>query len=120
MEDADITQIDEDVWEAPFCMIANNEKGSDEPPQCLYINNPGLECLDMQWSDLVNTPTSELPEAIVSMFDAWKRDLEAASGDILEDYSLKVMDFEVQDATLLVLKSPTGDDRAKLELGLLL
>lgn len=109
MEDADIAEIANDVWEAAFCMIASNATESDEPPQCVYINKPGLECLDLQWSDVVDKPTSELPEAVLSMFGSWKKDLESATGDVIEDYSLKVNDFEIKDATLLVLKSPTGD-----------
>lgn len=117
MEGADIANIANDIWTAPFCLIVNNISGSEDPVECSYANQAFLACVDLEWAELIEKPGTELPESVASLFKLCSKDLmEKKNPSVIQEYSTKLKDFEIEDGILLELQSPTGDSsKMKLE-----
>ncbi|GMH45753.1 hypothetical protein BSKO_13716 [Bryopsis sp. KO-2023] len=107
LEDADIAEIAKDVWQAPFCLLANDFTQSDSPAKATYVNKPFLDCMELNWTDIVGKPAAEMPESVSPLFESWVKSLGAAEkGVIVEGFTAKAKNFEIQEGTAFVLKSP--------------
>jgi len=57
LEDAEISSIAKEIFEAPFCLLIHDYFEVEET-RFVYANQSALEMVEATWEDVVSTPSS--------------------------------------------------------------
>jgi len=105
LEDAEISSIAREIFDAPFCLLVHDYFEVEET-RFVYANKSALEMMEATWEDVVGTPSSFFGKSVLD---------QAASKGHLQGLSTKVESLtgtqkEVQEAELVNITSPSEDN----------
>ena len=110
-EEVEISDVAELLWNAPFAILAHNNR---EDPTFEYGNKAALDLFECEWSELIGTPSREsaAPEKEIQE-DRSALLAQALESGYVDDYegwrrSFKGKPFKVSHATIFNIESPDG------------
>eukprot|EP00803_Ostreobium_quekettii_P003175 evm.model.scf_1105.2 EVM.evm.TU.scf_1105.2 scf_1105:11459-16932(+) len=113
MEDADISNIADDIWNAPFAILTHDRFVND-PVRFTYANKAALALFEAEWDELVgmvSTKAAAEEEVTQKQRNDLLQEAEEKGfvrGTDAPRVSLKGTKFSLQDFTLFNIESPAG------------
>ncbi|CAL8464536.1 g4071 [Coccomyxa elongata] len=112
LEDIEISEMAKALWEAPFAVLSH-DKFENEDPVFTYANKAALDLFEATWDELVGMPSRKSAADEAEAQTDRNQILEAAAeSGVIRNYtawrqSLKGKRFQIKDATLFNLETPT-------------